>query len=389
VKTLPDNPNLDHLRQQAKDLLAGLRDSEPGTTLAQAQASLAEQYGFPAWTDLKHEVDRRRGRADVADPDLARELARCYGLGEVRGEMRSLARPDESGRRWALETDRGRWAARTMDSWWPIVDVETEMALQEAAARHGVWRPTPVRSRGGAVVESVGGHTWRVYEWRPAGPPLSAPAGSAATRVVGEILATIHGLAMTVDRISPWHTRRFSSTSWPDAAATAAGKDAPWAPALAAALPDLLALEVVGADTSPRPEPILSHNGLTPGNVRRDRDGRLVVAGWEHVGGQPPAWELSEALTQWTVRPDGDVNVAGARAMLEGYAAVAGARPWLDLTTFRGAAVGLLNYVAGQVDEALTASDDETRRHADRSVSHLLAHRPTRATYERLIEVAG
>jgi hypothetical protein len=30
MKTLPDNPNLDHLRRQAKDLLAGLRDSDPG-----------------------------------------------------------------------------------------------------------------------------------------------------------------------------------------------------------------------------------------------------------------------------------------------------------------------------------------------------------------------
>jgi hypothetical protein len=29
MKTLPDNPNLDHLRRQAKDLLAGLRDSRP------------------------------------------------------------------------------------------------------------------------------------------------------------------------------------------------------------------------------------------------------------------------------------------------------------------------------------------------------------------------
>jgi hypothetical protein len=58
VKTLPDSPSLDHLRNQAKDLLAGLRDSDPGATLAHAQASLAEQYGFRSWTDLKAEVDR-------------------------------------------------------------------------------------------------------------------------------------------------------------------------------------------------------------------------------------------------------------------------------------------------------------------------------------------
>jgi Ser/Thr protein kinase RdoA (MazF antagonist) len=386
VKTLPDNPNLDHLRQQAKDLLSGLRDSDARATLAQAQSLLAEQFGFRTWTELKSEVDRRRGGADVADPALARALAGRYGLGAVTGEMRSVARADESGRRWTLVTDRGRWAVRMMDTWWPIVDVETEVALQEAAARRGVLLPTPVRSLTGAVVEKIGGHTWRVYPWMPGGPPMSAPAGSAVTRAVGEILATIHGLALPVDRISPWHNQRFSTADWPEMAARAAVRRAPWAPALAELAPALVELETLAAP-APGPAPVLSHNGLTPANVRRDRDGRLIVSGWEHAGGQPPAWELCEALTQWTVRPGGGVNVTGARAMVDGYRATAGSLPAMNLTTFRGAAVGLLNYVGGHVEEALTAGDDETRRHFERSVSHLLAHLPTRETYERLLDI--
>ena len=388
MKTLPDNPNLDHLRQQAKDLLSGLRDSDTRATLAQAQSLLAEQFGFRTWTELKSEVDRRRGGADVADPGLARALADRYGLGAVTGEMRSVARADESGRRWTLVTDRGRWAVRTMDTWWPIVDIETEVALQGAAARQGVLLPTPVRSITGAVLETVGGHTWRVFPWMPGGPPMSAPAASAVTRAVGEILATIHGLALPVDRISPWHDRRFSSADWPNLAASAAARRAPWAAALADVAAALMELEALAAPVPvPVPGPVLSHNGLTPASVRRDRDGRLIVSGWEHAGGQPPAWELCEALTQWTVRPGGRVNVAGARAMVEGYRATAGSLPPMDLATFRGAAVGLLNYVGGQVDEALTAGDDETRRHFDRSVSHLLAHLPTRGTYERLLDI--
>ncbi|MDG4770364.1 hypothetical protein [Solwaraspora sp. WMMD792] len=36
MKTLSDNPHLDHLRQQAKDLLAGLREADPSVTLADA-----------------------------------------------------------------------------------------------------------------------------------------------------------------------------------------------------------------------------------------------------------------------------------------------------------------------------------------------------------------
>jgi hypothetical protein len=388
VKTFPDNPNLDHVRQQAKDLLAGLRDADATATLAQAQALLAEQYGFGSWTELKREVDRRQGTAEVADPALARALADRYGLGEVTGEMRSVAPVDDMGRRWALVTDRGRWAARTMDTWIRIVDHGTDVALQEAAARAGVLLPTPVRSRAGEIVETVGGHTWRVYRWRPAGPPLSAPAGSAVTRAVGEILATLHGLDLAVDRTSPWHTMRFRPAAWPEVAATAATRATPWAAALADTVPVLEDLEALGAGTAATPRPVLSHNGLVPSNVRRNRDGRLVVTGWEHAGGQPPAWELADALAHWTLLPGGDVNVAGARAMLEGYAAKAGALPSLDLADFRGAAVSLLNYVNGQIESTLHADDDETRRFFDRSVGHLLAHLPTRATYQRIVDAA-
>lgn len=388
MKTLPDSPHLDHLRRQAKDLLAGLRGTDPATTLAAAQASLAEQYGFRTWTDLKAEVDRARGQADRADPALARAIADRYGLGEVAGEMRSLARPDDMGRRWSLETDRGRWAVRTMDTWWPIVDAETDVALQQAAAAVGVLLPAPVRSRTGGIVETVGGHTWRVHERLPAGPPLAAPAGSSVTRAVGETLAAVHGLALPVDRISPWHHARLATEGWLSLAATATARRAGWAAALGAAVPNLTDLDALARDAA-EPEPVLTHNTLGPASTRLAPDGRLIVIGWEHAGGQPPAWELANALLDWTVNPGGGVNKAGARALVDGYRARAGALPELEPGSFRGAVTGLANYVHGQVQEALAASGTEERRYADRSVSHLLAHLPTRATLEELLTVVA
>lgn len=386
MKTLPDNPHLDHLRQQAKDLLAGLRDTAPATTLAQAQAALAEQYGFRTWTDLKAEVDRMRGTADAADPALAAAVAERYGLGAVTEPMRSLARPDEMGRRWSLTTERGRWAVRTVDGWIRIVDPEDDVALQRAAASAGVRVPTPVLSRSGAVVESVGGHRWRVYEWVHTGPPLAAPVSARITRDVGRILATLHCLELPVDRISPWHASRLSLRPWPALAAAARAHGADWAPALAEALPALSEMEHIGADVVPA-KPVLSHNSLGPGNVRLGAGGRPVVTGWEHAGGQPPAWELAAALAEWAVNPDGSVNAAGVRSMMDGYREAAGAVPVLDLPAFRGAALSLTNYVMGQIEVALAAGGDE-RRHADRSVRHLLAHVSTRTTFERLLAAA-
>lgn len=374
MKTLPDNPDLDHLRQQAKDLLAGLRDSDPGTSLAAAQSSLARQYGFHTWTDLKAEVDRQRGRADVAEPALAQAVADAFGLGRVTGAMRSLARPDDSGRQWCLDTDRGRWAVRTMDTWLPIVSAEDDTMLQEAAAAAGVLLPAPMRSRAGNVTEAVGGHTWRVHEWAHSGPPLAAPASAAVTREVGGILATLHGLALPVDRVSPWHRELLSDDlSWPE---------------LAEAAPAMRDLRAIG-ESVPTEKPVLTHNALGPGQVRRGPNGRLVVFAWHHAGGQPPDWELGDALVHWTVNPDGGVNVAGARALVDGYRETAGALPALGMDMFHGAVVSLANYAAGQLGYARAAHDDEDRRYADRSVRHLLAHLPTRAALEKLLDAVG
>ncbi|WP_326554233.1 phosphotransferase [Micromonospora sp. NBC_01813] len=391
MKTLPDNPHLDHLRQQAKDLLAGLRESDPSVTLADAQATLADQYGFRTWPDLKAEVDRMGGRADTADPALAQAIADRFDLGSVAGPMRSLARPDDMGRRWSVSTDRGSWLVRTMDTWWPIVDAEADTALQLAAAAAGVLLPAPVRSRTGEIIESIGGHHWRAYEHLPAGPPLAAPVSAAVAHSVGGVLAAIHGLELPVNRISPWHAARLNKLSWADLAATACNAtagDTGWAAALTAAVPNLVDLDSIGRD-EPAPEPVLTHNTLGPAQTRLDRDGRLLVLGWEHAGGQPPAWELANALLDWAVDPAGQINVAGARALAAGYQDRAARLPALELASFRGALTSLANYVFEQVEAASTAVTTEDRRHADRSVRHLLAHLPTRTTLERLLDAAG
>jgi len=388
MKTLPDNPNLDHLRRQAKDLLAGLRDTDPRATLADAQAALARQYGFRTWTDLKAEADRRQNRADLADPDLARQVAARFGLGEVTGAMRSVSRPDEVGRRWLLETGRGRWQPRTVDDVFPVTDGEDNARFQEAAARAGVTLPAPVRGVSGAVVETIGGSRWRVYEWLPAGPPLAAPVSAQITRSVGQVLATIHGLRYPAGGICPWSSVRLANDTWPELAALAAAKGAGWAPLLATAVPTLVELESLAGGT-PAEEPVLCHNNLNPGNCRVGPDGRLIVTGWEHANGLPPSWELSAALAAWTVEPGGRVNAAAARALVDGYRARAGALPSLGLDTFRGAATGLQNYVAGQIDLALHAESAEDQRYADRSVRHLLTHLPTPATYRRVLDAAA
>jgi hypothetical protein len=54
---LPNRPNLEHLKKQARERLRELRVRVPGTRLADAQHAIAREYGFPSWPKLKAHVD--------------------------------------------------------------------------------------------------------------------------------------------------------------------------------------------------------------------------------------------------------------------------------------------------------------------------------------------
>jgi GNAT superfamily N-acetyltransferase len=71
MRPLPEQPDLDQLRRQARELeraaARGDRDAlqrlqlvSPRLTLAAAQLALAREYGFASWARLKAEVERRR-----------------------------------------------------------------------------------------------------------------------------------------------------------------------------------------------------------------------------------------------------------------------------------------------------------------------------------------
>jgi Ankyrin repeats (3 copies)/Ankyrin repeat len=52
-RSLPERPNLRHLKDQAKDLFK----AGGATSLSDAQFKIAQQYGFPSWPKLKAHVD--------------------------------------------------------------------------------------------------------------------------------------------------------------------------------------------------------------------------------------------------------------------------------------------------------------------------------------------
>jgi hypothetical protein len=82
MSSLPDRPDLDQLRRQARELQRAAAGGDPGalrrvqqvsaeTTLSTAQLAVAREYGFASWAKLKDEAERRRASA----PDTAHRTA--------------------------------------------------------------------------------------------------------------------------------------------------------------------------------------------------------------------------------------------------------------------------------------------------------------------------
>ncbi|MDK1389958.1 hypothetical protein QN224_32050 [Sinorhizobium sp. 8-89] len=136
MKSLPSRPDIDHLKRQAKDLLADFRRAAPEAVarfrnalplamgrdpaaigglklrLHDAQSCIAREYGFESWADLRSYVDASRAN----DSDLAALAAAFCGLvyaGDMAGGTNG-ARPGAAARLLADHPDlpkRDAWVA--------------------------------------------------------------------------------------------------------------------------------------------------------------------------------------------------------------------------------------------------------------------------------------
>ncbi|HYK33427.1 MAG TPA: ankyrin repeat domain-containing protein [Streptosporangiaceae bacterium] len=105
MSVLPAQPNLDHLRRQARDLLRAARAGESPAvdrvqavsdrlTLAAAQLAVAREYGFASWAKLKTEVQARGAElAKLADEFCVASIrdwtGRATRMLEARPELAS------------------------------------------------------------------------------------------------------------------------------------------------------------------------------------------------------------------------------------------------------------------------------------------------------------
>jgi hypothetical protein len=374
MRTLPESASLDHLRRQAKELLAIVRRSEPEATLGEAQAALAREYGFTTWSELKAEVARLRAAPPtVAPDDLVAALVRRFALGRATSPMRHVE--DEwAGHVWELETTTGPVLLTQLFPHVKPDGLEAAAGLVDAARAAGVAAPPPRRTPEGGVVVALDGHHWRAHGRVRLGPLPTKPPAPGLAAAAGTVVATLHALALRPPRpVVPWLTGRRSEEAWAQLVDRARRARMPWAGALADAIPGFVALDAVQDDRDPNLRAVFSNCNVSPGVTRVAGRDQLVVTGWDYAGAVPPDWEMASALMAWSETIDGAPDPVPGRALLAAYRARVEAPDRLELRMFSAGVSATLNWTATRVAIALDGDvDGERRATARRALPGLL-----------------
>jgi thiamine kinase-like enzyme len=355
--------------------------------LSDAQRGVADQYGFRTWPDLKAEVERRRSMPPTADPELARDLADAFDLGEVTA-------PDGAdlacimGRRWRLQTERGVWLVGPVLDWIGNDQAARAAELRERARAAGVLAPKPVRASDDAFVKRIAGKSWRVDEWMEFGPEVLRPVHSSVARQVGRILATVHDVAMPSDHVltpfAPGHlTYRHTEEQWDQLIAQTSAAGKPWADDLARLREGTLSeLEAIPFRQAVEPL-VVSIADLTVEAVRMAPNDQLLLVHWDFAGPHQPEWELAYVLLHWAVY--GPANPGTARSLVAGYHDRAGAVPPLDLSSFWLTITAHLNWTYDQFCTARTTIGDEKRGYVEAELQQLIDDPLTVTKIEQLL----
>ena len=386
MRALPTTPNIDHVRQQARDLLVVLRETDPAASLSRAQRALAEQYGFATWAALRREVERLCAERSDADRALLDDVAAAFELGAVTG--RGFIAAGVMGPEYRVDTGAGSWSVHSVLPWVDDAQAEEAARLMNAAREAGVVVPAPRRASGGSLLATVHDRRWRVDAWVKEGPPVTTPLGASVAHRLGELLGRLHALALHTARpINPWLARRRSMRHWVAMTGRAREAAAEWAGMLEAALPALERLTAFAIEEPDLGAVILSHTNLVASNLRHGANHELIPRAWEFAGAIPPDWELGLVLHSWTSTPAGARATAMVRPILDSYAAVAERRPAVQPPMFTAAINAWLQWLASRVDYKLDGDGDERAR-ATRELSQMLAAPLTPESFQEIVAAA-
>jgi hypothetical protein len=192
-RELPTHPHIDHLKKQAKDLLDAYQNGDPealarivallpafaGRTIEEAarlpfalhdaQSTIAREYGFPSWKELRAEVERR---ASAAQPESA--------LRALIGRPLPAAVTAALGAAWASREEAQDVAASEPPRELPLVAFRDAFLMPGAVAPIALGRPSSL-----AAVDAAAATTARLLAVFSQRDPQTAEPGFDQMHAVG------------------------------------------------------------------------------------------------------------------------------------------------------------------------------------------------------------
>ncbi|MBI1377697.1 MAG: phosphotransferase [Frankiales bacterium] len=253
----------------------------------------------------------------------------------------------------ALKVVRNPWGVPEWLDW-----LAEGWLLEHAAAAGGVRVPQPV-----AVPGDGGCVAWvpsadaavrlpvRLHRWQPGEAVAREPVGDALARWTGETVARVHALAMKPLRPELYADRAGLTTvaHWPALVSRAREAGAPWAGLLASSEP-LAARASALLEPWDDADAVLVHGDLDQKNLLLGPDGPVLLD-WDVVLPSLPAHDLAHAALTMAAWRD----PRAARAVLDGYAAVAGAAPRVRGSDLGPALASRLGWIRFSVDRSIDA----------------------------------
>lgn len=221
------------------------------------------------------------------------EVAAAYGLGSIVEPLRLVDR-GEQARVWRLVTDTGTFAVKEPLRGFEARSDGVDVAFQEAVlAQTRVLIPRPVRRPDGAVLAAVAGADLRASSWVDL-LPISV---SLDPEQLGRTVAALHQVDFpTAGQVNPWYWAPVGREAFERYADQLTAVNAPFAPALTAAVPELVALESL---LEPPSSIRICHRDLWANNLRATPDGAVCVIDWDNCGPADPGHELAMVLYEF------------------------------------------------------------------------------------------
>ena len=222
----------------------------------------------------------------------ATAVSRAFGLGPDATLAGPTAR-GQLGQVWRLTTTSGVFAVK---EWFASPDLELvgrSAAFSEAVRASGVFTPAVIRTPTGAITADAGSGPVRVFEW----VDLGRADRSVDPAAVGELVARLHrGAPVCTEAVGDWYSTGIGGPRWYELLEGARATGAPFAPALAELIDDLVAVEAV---IEPPEHTRVCHRDLWADNLLPSADGRLCVIDFESFGAADPSHELAMVLFEF------------------------------------------------------------------------------------------